>query len=290
MMSLHRGIPISNRTTTNTERGDGKTSIAARGVHAAGQHSYRRVALSRRMAGRQFQFRAYQAADPETRGRKIRRLFHGRPSGRAQHAGQCAQAQPHRHVVRAVHAVVGAGRRHRTYRADRDRLDHLRRALSCRAPLRLAGSHQRRPRRVEYRHHLQSGRGAEFRAGRSHGACRALSPRARILRCGHGPVGLLRRRRLRARRRTGSLFRSRQDARARSQGEISLGARPAQHRPPGAGLAGDRPGRRVGRRPAARRGDRRGRVHRRRQPQRRAKALCRHQGPHGQARPRSQTI
>ena len=36
-----------------------------------------------------------------------------------------------------------------------------------------------------------------------------------------------------------------QDARAGSQGKISLGARPAQHRPPGAGLAGDRPGRRV---------------------------------------------
>ncbi len=88
---------------------------------------------------------------------------------------------------------------------------------------------------------------------------------------------------------TGSLFRSRQDARAQPQGEISLGARTAQHRAPGAGLAGDRPGRRIRRRPAARRGDRRGRVHRRRQPQRRAKALCRHQGPHGQARPRSQT-
>ena len=174
MMPLRRGIPISNPTTTNTEWGDGKTSTAARRVHAAGQYSHRRVALSRRMAGRQFQFRAYQAADPETGGRKIRRLLHGRPSGRAQHAGQCAQAQPHRHLVRAVHAVVGAGGRHRTYRADRDRLDHLRRALSCRPPLCLARSHQRWPRRLEHRHHLQSGRGAEFRARRSHGARRAL--------------------------------------------------------------------------------------------------------------------
>ena len=54
--------------------------------------------------------------------------------------------------------------RHRTYRPDRHRLDHLRRALSRRPPLRLARPYQRRPRRLEHRHHLQSGRGAEFRA------------------------------------------------------------------------------------------------------------------------------
>src|ERR1700693_5813338 len=97
MMPLRQGIPISNEATTNTEWGNGKTSIAARGVHAAGQHSYRRVALSRRMAGRQFQFRAHQASDPETRSRKIRRLLHGRPSGRAEHADISAEAQPHRY-------------------------------------------------------------------------------------------------------------------------------------------------------------------------------------------------
>ena len=39
----------------------------------------------------------------------------------------------------------------------------------------------RRTRRLEYRHHLQSRRGAQFRARRSHGARRALSPRARVL-------------------------------------------------------------------------------------------------------------
>ena len=60
---------------------------------------------------------------------------------------------------------------------------------------------------------------------------------------------------------------------------------PAQHRPPGAGLAGDRAGRRVGGRQAARRRNGGGRVHRRRQPRRRPEALCRHQRPHGQARP-----
>ena len=39
----------------------------------------------------------------------------------------------------------------------------------------------RRARRVEYRHHLQSGRRAEFRARRPHGARRALQAGARIL-------------------------------------------------------------------------------------------------------------
>ena len=89
----------------------------------------------------------------------------------------------------------------RAYRAGRHRLDHLRRALSRRAPLRLARPHQRRPRRLEHRHHLQSGRGAEFRPGRAHGARRALSPRARVLRRGDRPVGQLGRRRLHPRRR-----------------------------------------------------------------------------------------
>ncbi len=46
------------------------------------------------------------------------------------------------------------------------------------------------------------------------------------------------------------------------KGEYPLGARPAQHRAPGAGLAGDRAGRRLGVRPPARRRDRGGGVHR----------------------------
>ncbi len=41
------------------------------------------------------------------------------------------------------------------------------------------------------------------------------------------------------------VFRSRENARARPQGQISQGARPAQHRPPRAGLARDRAGRRL---------------------------------------------
>ena len=55
------------------------------------------------------------------------------------------------------------------------------------------------------------------------------------------------------------------------KGKVSLGARPAQYRPPGAGLAGDRPGRRLRGRQAARRRDRRSGVHRRRSPRRRQK-------------------
>src|SRR4029077_17799343 len=39
---------------------------------------------------------------------------------------------PPRPPFGAVHAAVGVGRRYRTYRPDRDRIDHLRRALSRR--------------------------------------------------------------------------------------------------------------------------------------------------------------
>ena len=66
----------------------------------------------------------------------------------------------------------------------------------------------------------------------------------------------------------GHLFRSRQAARARSQGQVPLGARPAQHRAADPGLAGDRAGRRVGRRPPARRRDRRSRIYRAGEPRR----------------------
>ena len=253
--------PNDNHTGT----GRWQTSTQARRLHAAGQHPHRRLALSRRLAGRQLQLRTSKRY-PDAGGRQVRRLLHGRPPRRAEHAGRGAEAQPHRDLVRAVHAAVGAGRRHRAHRPDRDRLDHLRRALSRRPPLRLARPHLRRPRRLEHRHHLQPRRGAEFRARRAHGARRALPPGARVLRRGHGPVGQLRRRRLRARRRDRDLFRSRQDACARPQGQIPQGARAAEHRPAGAGLAGDRAGRRLRGRPAARRRDRGGRVRRRRQP------------------------
>ena len=178
-------------------------------------------------------------------------------------------------LVRAVHAAVGAVAGDRAYRARRHRLDHVRRALSHRAALRLARSSQRRPRRLEHRHHLQSGRGAQFRPRRAHGARRALSPRARVLRRGDRPVGQLGRRRLRPRRRGRHLFRSGEDACARPQGQISLGARPAQHRAPDPGLAGDRAGRRLRVRPPARGRDRGGGVHGAERSRRRPRVLCR---------------
>src|SRR6266567_2442724 len=108
----------------------GKTAIAAWRVHASGQYPHRCVALYRRMVGRQFQFCASETPDPEIGEWKIRRLLHGRPSGCAEHADQCAQAQPHRHLIRAVHAVVGAICCHRAYRADRDGLDHVARRFA----------------------------------------------------------------------------------------------------------------------------------------------------------------
>src|SRR5260221_13327107 len=92
-------LPISSPTTTSTEWGNGETATQTRRVHAAGLYPHRCVALSRSLAGRQFQFPTYKKADPEAGSRQIRRLLHGRPSGRAQHAGRCAQAQPHRHLV-----------------------------------------------------------------------------------------------------------------------------------------------------------------------------------------------
>ena len=199
-----------------------------------------------------FNFAHIKQCHPDAGAGEVRRVFHGRPHGRAQYADGCAQAQPHLDLVRAVHAVVGTVAGDRAHRARRHRLDHVRRALSHRAALRLARSFERRPRRLEHRHHVQSRRRAQFRARRAYGARRALSPRARILRRGDRAVGQLGGRRIRPRRRGRHFLRSGENARAQSQGQISLGARPAQYRAADPGLAGDRAGRRVGLRPPAR--------------------------------------
>ena len=82
----------------------------------------------------------------------------------------------------------------------------------------------RRPRRLEPRDDVQSRRGAEFRHGRADGACRALCPRARVLRCRHRPVGFVGRRRLHPRRRERHLFRSGQAPCAEPQGQVPEGA------------------------------------------------------------------
>ena len=86
---------------------------------------------------------------------------------------------------------------------------------------------------------------------------------------------------------TGEYLRSRAHARAEPQGRVLFGARAAEHRAADPGLAGDRAGRRVRCRAPARRRDRRGGVRRRRRHRGRTRALCRREGPHGEARPRS---
>src|ERR1700753_2217835 len=81
-------------------------------------------------------------------------------AGATEHIGLIAtgsptvQATPPGALFRAVSPALGARRRHRTYRPDRDWLDHVRRALSRRPPLCLARSHLRRARGLGYRHDL----------------------------------------------------------------------------------------------------------------------------------------
>ena len=261
------------------------TSTQARRLHAAGQHPYRRVALSRRMAGHEFQHRAYALLHPGAGAREVRCLLHGRPHGGAEHAGRGPEAQPHGHVVRAVYAAFGALAGDGKHRPGGDRLDHVRRALSHRAALRLARPSERRTRRLEHRHHVESGCRTQFRHGRPDGARRTLRTRARVLRCRDRLVGFMGGRCLHPRRRRRHLPRSRQDARARSQGRVSLGARAAQHRAPHSGLAGHRAGRRVGGRQAACLRDRGSGVHRRERHGGRTRVLRRREGSHGKTRP-----
>ena len=83
-------------------------------------------------------------------------------------------------VLRAADAAVRARDGDRTHRPDRDRIDHVRRALPYRPPLRLARPHQQRPRGMEYRHDLEPGCRAEFRADRPRRARRTLPASARV--------------------------------------------------------------------------------------------------------------
>jgi alkanesulfonate monooxygenase SsuD/methylene tetrahydromethanopterin reductase-like flavin-dependent oxidoreductase (luciferase family) len=82
-------------------------------------------------------------------------------------------------------------------------------------------------------------------------------------------------------RRCGRVFRSGAHACARPQGRRVRGARPAQCRASGAGLAGDRAGRQLGSRAAAGGRDRRDGVLGRRRTGGGAGLLCRRQKPHG---------
>ena len=158
-----RRVPTNFSGSVEKQHGR-ETTTSSRRVHAPRQSAHRSVALSRRLSGRQFQFPAYEAIHPDAGAREVRRLLHGRSSGRAEHADRQPEAQSHRHIVRSADAVAGARRRHRTDRAGRDRLHHFRSALPCRAQIRLARSHQRRSRGMESRHHLQSRRRARISA------------------------------------------------------------------------------------------------------------------------------
>src|SRR5216683_3243349 len=109
---------------------DETTSTQARRLHAAGEHPYRRVALSRRLPGCKFQPRAPQALRADPGAGEVRRLLHGRPYGRAPHADRCVEAQPHGHVVRAVHAALRPVPGHGANRPRRHGVDDFRRALS----------------------------------------------------------------------------------------------------------------------------------------------------------------
>src|SRR2546423_14004506 len=66
---------LSPNNNQHGKRGNGTAATQARRVHAASLYPHRRVALSRGLAGRQFQFSAYQKTDPEAGGRQVRRLL-----------------------------------------------------------------------------------------------------------------------------------------------------------------------------------------------------------------------
>ncbi|KAJ8133921.1 hypothetical protein OY671_012865, partial [Metschnikowia pulcherrima] len=146
----------------------------------------RRSALPRRPARRQFQLRAPQALRPGAGTGALRRVLHGGPPCVAEHADRGAQAQPYRHLVRAVHAAVRAEPGDRAAGAGGDRVDHLRRTVPRGAALRLARPSEPGARRSEHRDHLQSRRRAQFRPHRTARPCPALCPRPRVLRRGHG--------------------------------------------------------------------------------------------------------
>ena len=177
------------------------------------------------------------------RSAQIRRGVLRRRSGAV---GQCAlrPAVP----ARADHPAHRDRFRHQTDRPDRDRVDHLHRALQSGAAVRLAGSHQRRPGRLEHRDHEHAAGGAEFRPARASSASRTLRAGAGISRRHHAALGQLGRRRADQRPRLGCIRRHRQDPRDRSHRKTFSRARAAQHLADAAGTAGLCAGRLVRRR------------------------------------------
>src|SRR5215472_9498689 len=123
LVAAEVAVHNSRRSITgNSGSDDGTTPSASWGVHAPGQYSYRLVALSRRLPRCQFQSQASDPLRADPRARPVRRLLHGRPPGRAQHADGRLEAQRHRHLVRSTDFAAGARDGDATSRADRDRI------------------------------------------------------------------------------------------------------------------------------------------------------------------------
>ena len=282
---------IKARSFASGAEDGGGSAVAAGRVHAPGQHSYGVVALSRRVPGRQFQ--------SETPIRFAQKLERGRFDAwfMADHLAvlnmpmAALEAQRDGDLVRSADLAAGAGDDDRASGADRDRLDDVRAALSV-------------ARRFASLDHISGGRAgwnlvttSNPDAALNFGLTEHMEHgeryrRAReFLRCRHRAVGQLGRGRFRPRCRDRPLFRSRPDACARSPGRIPVGARAAEYRAAGAGLAGHRAGRGVRCRTAARRRDRRDDLFAgRRRARRRPGILCRCEGPRGAARPRSASM
>src|SRR5271168_3845329 len=85
-------------------------SIALGRFHAARQYPHGGLALSGRVPGCKLQLQASDAVRADARARQVRRLLHGRSSGRAEHAGASAEAKRHRHFIRSADVAAGARR------------------------------------------------------------------------------------------------------------------------------------------------------------------------------------
>ena len=104
--------------------GNSSSARSAAGIHSTGAWRYPGAWPDANSISRA------SSSDPETGGRQVRRLLHGRSPRRAEQCRSTRSRQPNgrRSAVNAVSALAG----HRTYRADRDGIDDVRRALSCR--------------------------------------------------------------------------------------------------------------------------------------------------------------
>ena len=101
------------------------------------------------------------------------------------------RAVRHQVPAGAVHLAVRDRRRHRTDRPDRHGQHHVPGAVQRGPAVRVAGPPQRRPRRLEHRHHRRGTGGPELRPGRAPAARRALLPGGRIRPRGGQALGQL---------------------------------------------------------------------------------------------------